>query len=71
MFIATARKGESMPIIDFTYPNTNTNGWQVNVLRETKSNHLRLKEMKFKTKNEAFAYYEHIRCMWQHQNKSR
>lgn len=56
-----------MAIIDFSFPNLMPGGWRVKVVKETLNGHLKTVEMPFKTKQEAFEYYEMIQSLWRNQ----
>ena len=54
-------------IIDFTYPTLTSEGWQIHVIKASKTNNLISKDIKFKTKKEAFDYYVHVHKLWQYE----
>ena len=56
-------------IIDFNFPNLTSQGWVVNVSKTTKNDKLFVQKMKFENKDDAFAYYEHVKQMWRNQKQ--
>ena len=58
-------------IIDFNFPNLTAQGWSVDVHKALKDGRIFIQKMKFENKDDAFAYYEHIKQMWKHQGRAR
>ena len=54
-------------IIDFMFPTRTVDGWNVDVYKALPSGKCFIKTMKFKNKEDAFAYHSHIRQMWLNQ----
>lgn len=53
-------------IIDFNFPTLTPQGWNVAV-HKSSGDDIRVEENKFKSKDEAFKFYDQIRQQWQNQ----
>ena len=56
-------------IIDYTYPTITGNNWTVRVVKTTPKQKMFSQDKSFKSKDDAFKYYEYIRLMWQQQKE--
>lgn len=56
-------------IIDFSRPNLVGTEWKVRVIKETPQGKLLPQNVRFENKDDAFAYYDHIRKLWQNQKQ--
>lgn len=58
-----------MAIIDFSHPNLIGKEWNVRVVKTTPKGDLFPQNIRFEDKDDAYAYYEHVRKLWQNQKQ--
>ena len=58
-------------IIDFSHPNLVGTEWKVRVIKSTPKGNLLPQNVRFENKDDAYAYYEMIRLLWQQQQQGR
>ena len=58
-------------IIDFNYPNLTADGWRVNVVKTLRDGRSWMQQMRFDSKEDAFAFYTTVHRAWQLQESNK
>ena len=56
-------------IIDYSAPTLNSKEWSVRVVKTTPKGDLFPQNVRFEDKDDAYAYYEQVRKLWQNQKQ--
>jgi hypothetical protein len=58
-----------MAIIDFSFPTLHKNEWVVRLIKTAPKGDLFPQNIRFEDKDDAYAYYEQVRKLWQNQKQ--
>ena len=58
-------------IIDFSHPNLIGTEWNVRIIKTTPKGDLYPQNVRFENKDDAYAYYEKVRQLWQKQKQEK